>query len=159
MEFPIPNFYFMGIQFIHLLALALWVGGLVAVGMITAPVLFGSLPSRTLAGEVFGEVHHRLERLLLVCAAALVITGAIKYTTWENLTPWNLIRYGVIALMSISILGSAFLLSPRLRLLQSEAVGKSTSAERALEFERLHRLSYRCMWFNLIGGLIVLLLA
>jgi len=159
MEVPIPNFYFMGVQFVHLLALALWVGGLVVTAMVTAPVLFSSLPSRALAGQVFSEVHRRLERLLLACAAALAITGVIKYTTWENLTPWNLSRYIAIGMMSISILYSSTRLSPRLRSLHAEGDGAAVSEEREVEFKRLHRLSYRCMWVNLIGGLIVLLLA
>lgn len=159
MEVPIPNFYFMGVQFVHLLALSLWVGGLVVTATITAPVLFSVLPSRALAGQVFSEIHKKLERVLLASSAALVMTGVIKYRTWENLTPWNLGRYIAIGIMSVSILYSFTGLSPRLRALQVQEAGAAFSSEREAEFKRLHRLSYRCMWVNLIGGLVVLLLA
>jgi putative copper export protein len=158
-EFPVPNFYFMGVQFVHLLALALWVGGIVMAGMITAPVLFTRLPSRKLAGELFGEVIKRFERLILACIVALIVTAVIKYLTWENLTPWNLSRYIAIVIMSACGLYSAFGLSPRLRELQAQIARGSGSTEHEALFERLHRRSFLCLVISLICGLVVILLA
>ncbi|HET6369827.1 MAG TPA: DUF4149 domain-containing protein [Nitrospiria bacterium] len=159
MEVPIPNFYFMGVQFVHLLALALWVGGIVMAGMVAAPVIFSRVPSRKLAGEVFGEIFRRFERVILVCIVALVATGIIKYVTWENLTPWNLTRYIAIGIMSACGLYSSLAVSPRLRALQTEiADGKGTPDQEAL-FDRLHRVSFQCMIVSLICGLIAILLA
>ncbi len=100
MEVPIPNFFFMGIQFIHLLALSIWVGGIVAIGMIVAPILFRRIKSRRTAGDLMGEILRKFDLLSLFCIAALIITGMIKYWTWENLTPWNLTRYLAILVMS-----------------------------------------------------------
>lgn len=162
MEVPIPNFYFMAVQFVHLLALTLWVGGLVMAGMITAPVLFSRLSSRKLAGEIFGEVVRRFERLILICIVALIGTGIVKYLTWENLTPWNSTRYAAIAVMSVCGIYSAWGLSPRLMALQrqiGEAPGASAATEKEAVFERLHRRSFQCMVISLVCGLIVLLLA
>lgn len=115
MEVPIPNFYFMGIQFIHLLALSIWVGGIVAIGLIVAPILFRRIKSRRAAGELMGEILRKFDLLSLFCIAALVITGIIKYWTWENLTPWNLTRYLAIVVMSAGGLYSALVVSPELR--------------------------------------------
>lgn len=115
MEVPIPNFYFMGIQFIHLLALSIWVGGIVGIGLIVAPTLFQRIKSRRTAGELMGEILRKFDLLSLFCIAALIITGIIKYWTWENLTPWNLTRYLAILIMSGGGLYSALVVSPKLR--------------------------------------------
>ena len=115
MEVPIPNFYFMVVQFIHLLALSVWVGGIVAIGLIVAPILFRRIKSRRTAGELMGEILRKFDILSLFCIAALIITGIIKYWTWENLTPWNLTRYLAILVMSGGGLYSALVVSPKLR--------------------------------------------
>lgn len=115
MEVPIPNFYFMGIQFIHLLALSVWVGGIVIIGAIVAPTLFRGAGSRRSAGVLMGEILRKFDRVALACAGALIVTGVIKYWSWENLTPWNLARYVAILIMSSAGAYSAAVVTPRLR--------------------------------------------
>jgi putative copper export protein len=188
MEVPIPNFYFMGIQFIHLLALSIWVGGIVAIGFIVAPTLFRRIKSRRTAGELMGEILRKFDLLSLFCIAALIITGMIKYWTWENLTPWNLTRYLAILVMSGGGLYSALVVSPKLRdwmTAQSSAKVAALSREAAFrpsmalagsavvqsveeietgegsppDFNRLHHLSVRLMVINLICGVVALLMA
>lgn len=159
MEFPIPNFYFMGVQFVHLLALAIWVGGLIMAGLVAAPVLFTRLSSKKVAGEVFGEMMRRFERLVLFCIVLLVLTGIIKYLTWENLTPWNLTRYVAIGIMSIAGIYSAWAISPKLRALQEQIGEGKGSGEHEALFTRLHRKSFQCMQVILVCGLIVFLMA
>lgn len=186
MEVPIPNFYFMGIQFIHLLALSIWVGGIVGIGLIVAPTLFRKIKSRRTAGELMGEILRKFDLLSLFCIAALIITGIIKYWTWENLTPWNLTRYLAILVMSGGGLYSTLIVSPKLRgwmayqsapkvaaysreaaLHPSGGLALSNAAVQVIEteenpvpdFNRLHHLSVRLMTLNLICGVIALLMA
>lgn len=164
MEVPIPNFYFMGVQFIHLLAISLWVGGIVMVGMIVAPTLFRKIKSRQAAGDLLGEILWKFDLLTLFCIGALVVTSAIKYWTWENLTPWNLTRYVAIALMSALGLYSALVVSPKLRgwmaFQASKKEGGAASAPAStIDFDRLHHTSVRLMKINLICGIVVLLMA
>lgn len=101
METPIPNFYFMGVQFIHLLALSVWVGGIVMIRGIVTPVLFKSTLSHPINHLLISEVSKQFNRTTLVCAGALIATGVIKFWRWENLTPWNAIRYFAICVMSL----------------------------------------------------------
>lgn len=54
------------------LALALWVGGTL-VAVLAAPVVFGQIASRDLAGAVFGEILRRFEAVKHVLSLALVI--------------------------------------------------------------------------------------
>src|SRR5213593_2859924 len=54
------------------LALCLWLGGLVAVGALVAPVAFGVL-SRPEAGRVVGECFRRLNLIGCVCGGVLLL--------------------------------------------------------------------------------------
>ena len=62
------------------LCLALWVGGTLVVVM-AAPVLFRRIPSRDLAGEIFGELLRRFEAVKHVLSLALVIAGVLALGT------------------------------------------------------------------------------
>lgn len=166
MEVPIPNFYFMGVQFVHLLALSVWVGGSVMVGAIVAPTLFRRVKSRRTAGELMGEILRKFDRVILFCAAALVVTGIIKYWSWENLTPWNLIRYLAILVMTAGGLYSALVISPQLNeWLASPSGEKGEGRARTpgesprSDFNQLHHASVRLMTLNLVCGVIALLMA
>jgi putative copper export protein len=176
-EIPIPNFYFMGIQFIHLLALSVWTGGIVIIGAIVAPTLFRRVKSRKTAGELMGEILRKFDRVSLFCAAALIVTGIIKYLSWENLTPWNLTRYVAILIMTAGGLYSALVISPRLHewLSGSEKSVETASAATLSipaqkgetkkeqvprhDFNQLHHTSVRLMMMNFICGVIALLMA
>jgi putative copper export protein len=171
MEVPIPNFYFMGIQFIHLFALATWVGGIVIIGAIVAPTLFKKIKPRSQAGELMGQILSKFDKVALCCSGALIGTGIIKFFTWENLTPWNATRYLAIMVMSGVCLYSVFVVSPRLRTLisQRQADGKPVENEASgtrpesemprSEFSKLHLNSVRLMMVNLVCGTVALLMA
>lgn len=176
MEVPIPNFYFMGVQFIHLLALSVWIGGIVSIGMIVAPTLFRNIKSRRTAGELMGEVLRKFDKITIFCIVGLIMTGVIKYWAWENLTPWNLTRYVAILIMSSCGLYSALVVSPKLhRWLTYQASGKEKVAlsgasvipirtsekidPAMLDFNQLHHVSVRLMMVNLVCGVVALLMA
>jgi len=148
METPLPNFYFMGVQFIHLLALSIWVGGILIIQAIVFPIFSSSKFSQQVPSTLLLEILQSFHRLTLFCAVALVSTGIIKFLSWENLTPWNLIRYVAIALMSGVSLYAFFKVSPRLIQFTSDK-----------ESWRLRRESTRLMLIALSCGLTALLMA
>lgn len=171
MEVPIPNFYFMGIQFMHLFALAIWVGGIVIIGAIVAPTIFKKIEPRSQAGELMGQILSKFDKVTLGCSGALVGTGMIKFFTWENLTPWNATRYLAIFIMSGVCLYSVFVVSPRLRALlpqghsrdktdENDSPGQMSEREvPPTEFSQLHLSSVRLMMVNLVCGTVALLMA
>ncbi|MFQ5456167.1 MAG: DUF4149 domain-containing protein [Nitrospirota bacterium] len=157
-----PNFYFMGVQFFHLMALAIWVGGMVIIMFIAAPAIFKRLESRTLAGEITGEILRKFDIIVFFCISALVITGIIKYLNWENPTPWIIMRYMAILVMSLSAIYSSGIISPKMRSLKSKISSFDTLPENnhnRIAFNQLHRISSICMFLNLICGIISILLA
>ena len=67
------------LRYLYVLALVIWMGGLVVAGAIVAPAVFevlqnGTAPDgRSLAGAVVGEVLRRLHLLAYAMAAAMLI--------------------------------------------------------------------------------------
>lgn len=58
---------------LYLFAITLWVGGMWAIGYLTAPVLFSSLGDRQLAGMVAGKLFALIGWVGLGCAAYLLV--------------------------------------------------------------------------------------
>jgi MFS family permease len=55
------------------LAVALWVGGLLAIGYLAAPVLFSQLADRSLAGAVAGAMFSVIAWVGLACGSYLLL--------------------------------------------------------------------------------------
>ncbi len=160
METPIPNFYFMGVQFVHLLALSIWVGGIVVIRSVVESSLFQGISSRQAAVLLMGEILKKFNRATLLCAVALLATGVIKFLNWENLTPWNSIRYLAILVMSLISVYVAFKLVPRMDQVHSRQNASLDVTKLGLpNLNRLNEVSDRLMMVNLICGVTALLMA
>lgn len=62
------------LRFLFLLALAIWLGGLLFFGAVLAPVAFTVLPSTHLAGAVVGTALRHLHVIGFICGIVLVVT-------------------------------------------------------------------------------------
>jgi multisubunit Na+/H+ antiporter MnhG subunit len=144
-----------------LLVVALWVGGLAALGFVAAPEIFSTLEKaspaagRGLAGEVFGAVLTRFQHWAWFLGAlliALLITRALLGPRPRRLA---LRVWGVLAMLALSIV-TALVLAPRIdriRLETNGAVAALPDADaRRIEFRRLHALSNVFMLLTLAGG-------
>ncbi len=60
-------------------AVALWVGGLFAVGYLAAPVLFHQLEDKALAGMLAGRMFSLMAYVGMACAAYLLLHRLIRY--------------------------------------------------------------------------------
>ena len=151
-----PNWTFLVLHFLHTMALALWVGGIVAIGIIVAPIAFREAPDRRLAGRIVGSSLQRFDSVVLVCIAALILSSVLMVRWYGRWSPWYAIEYVCIALMSLSAIYSIFFLSPRIRALRDEAAGAAAGEEQA-EFDRLHQAVMLSMEFNLACGTVAIL--
>ena len=72
------------LRYVALLALVIWVGGLLALGAIAAPSIFAVLAvsqpdeGRTLAGALFGEILHRFHMVSYAAGALLLGTLLLR---------------------------------------------------------------------------------
>lgn len=137
--FLLPSVLLISARTLHLLALALWVGGLVAIGALVAPTAFhvarttpalaGNLPlQNALAGGVVGGSLRLFNVLTLVCAGVLL---AASFALRPASNPrWAGACLGVTLALLLSALYLTFGLTPAMDAAQAQ--GNFAS------FDRMH---------------------
>ena len=150
------------LRYVALLALVVWVGGLVALGAIAAPATFDVMAARQiadgrlLAGAIFGEILHRF--FVASLTAAAVIFGSLALRRILGPKPrhfgW---RAGVLVLMIGATVYAGVVVAGRIAALQS-SIGVAPSSlpssdPRRIEFGRLHATSSALQLVPLLGGL------
>jgi hypothetical protein len=151
-----------GVRFVSLAALALWVGGLVALGFVAAPVLFEVLTAhdpetgRTVAGLAFGAVFESFNQLALVLGAVVAATLAWRAsrTPRSRGLPW---RATVLAVMLGATVITGAVIGPRIDALRATtptAIADLPDTDPVkIQFGRLHGLSGGLMVLTIAGGL------
>ena len=149
-------------RYLYVVALVLWVGGLVAAGLLVAPAVFGVLQAwnategRVLAGQVFGEVLLRLTWLSYATGAVMFITLTLHRLLGARPLKYG-VRVGIMALMMLMMFAIGFYILPQINSIQSGVSGPvnallETDARR-VEFDRLHGLSNILFSITALGGL------
>jgi uncharacterized membrane protein len=150
------------LRYLYVVALVLWVGGLVVAGALVAPSVFGVLETwnesegRVLAGRVFGEVLLRLTWLSYVMGGIMFISLTLHRLLGARPVKYG-IRVGIMGLMLVMMMMTGFVLIPQVDAIQAEVSGPvaelpDTDPRRA-EFNRLHGLSNILFSITAIGGL------
>jgi len=140
------------LRFLMLLALVVWVGGIIFFAFVVAPALFSILPSRELAGRVVAQSLGALHWIGIAAGIVFLVASLVeaRLATARNATA----RAALVAIMLILTLASEFGVSRRMQRLHEEigAIDSvaATDARRA-EFNRLHRWST-----TLEGGVLLL---
>lgn len=103
---------------LYLIAIALWVGGLWAIGYIAAPVLFTSLGDRQQAGMVAGKLFALVGWIGLGCAAYLIVFTLIRSGAgfFKSAIFWLVLGMGLLAA------ASQFGLQPLMAQLKADAL-------------------------------------
>ncbi len=155
----------LALRYISLLALVVWVGGLLALGAVAAPAIFDVLATRVpadgrvLAGAVFGETLRRFHHLSYVSAGVLLASLTLRAVLGPRPRRYA-IRAGLGLLMLLAVLYSAFFVEPSIaRMPQEIGMAPSRLPEgdpRRVEFGRLHATSTALESVPLLGGLLLL---
>jgi len=153
------------LRYAGLLALTVWVGGLLVLGAIAAPSVFDVLAARQIAndrlvaGAVFGEILRRFHVLSFACGAVLLGTLVMRGVMGPRPLMFAA-RVTVAFLMLAAAAYSGMIVAPRIAQLQATAVvAPSTLPEhdpRRVEFGRLHALSTGIQVVPVLGGLFLL---
>lgn len=150
------------LRYLYVVALVLWVGGLVVAGALVAPSVFGVLQAwnqsqgRVLAGQVFGEVLLRLTWLSYAMGGVMLITLTLHRLLGARPLKYG-IRVGIMALMLVMMMITGFYLIPQVDAIQAEVSGPvselADTDPRRVAFNRLHGLSNILFSITAIGGL------
>ena len=150
------------LRYLYVVALVLWVGGLVVAGALVAPSVFGVLQAwnqsqgRVLAGQVFGEVLLRLTWLSYAMGGIMFITLTLHRLLGARPLKYG-IRVGIMAMMLVMMMVTGFYLIPEVDAIQAQVSGPVSELPdtdpRRVEFNRLHGLSNILFSITAIGGL------
>ena len=150
------------LRYLYVVALVLWVGGLITAGALVAPSVFGVLQAwnesqgRVLAGQVFGEVLLRLTWLSYAMGGLMFITLTLHRLLGARPVKYG-IRVGIMGVMLLMMMITGFVLIPQVDAIQAEVKGPVAelpdSDPRRMEFNRLHGISNILFSITAIGGL------
>jgi hypothetical protein len=150
------------LRYLYVVALVLWVGGLVMAGALVAPTVFGVLQAwnategRVLAGQVFGEVLLRLTWLSYAMAAVMFVTLTLHRLLGARPLRYG-VRVGIMGVMLAMMLATGLYVIPQVNMIQAEVKGPVADLPdtdpRRVEFDRLHGFSNLLFSITAIGGL------
>jgi putative copper export protein len=155
----------LALRYAALLALAVWVGGLIALATVAAPALFDVLGSagssgRLQAATVFAEVLRRFDRIAYICSGLILASLAARAVLGPRPRRFA-VRTSIAGLMLVATAWSGFVVAPRVAQIQREIGGLPSSLApddaRRIEFVRLHRLATTLGLVPLVGGLALIL--
>jgi hypothetical protein len=156
----------LALRYTSLVALAIWVGGLLGLGGVGAPAIFDTIASRqvaegrVLAGAIFGEVLRRFHLVMYGCGAVVFLSLGTRAVLGPRPR-----RFAIRTALAVIMLGSAaysgLVLTPRIARLQQE-VGVAASSlpegdPRRAAFASLHRQSTAVFGLQVFGGLALML--
>jgi len=156
------------LRFATVLAIAIWIGGLLALGTIAAPAIFDVVSlrqvpdGRVLSGAIFGEVLRRFDMVSYGCGALVLATLAVRAVLGPRPRRFSL-RAGTAVLMLSASMYSGMVLSNRIASVQ-QAIGAGVAPSslpagdpRRVEFGRLHGQSTLVQLVPILGGLLLIL--
>ncbi len=154
----------LALRYAAVLALVLWIGGLLAIGTLAAPAVFDVLGARgaegrALAGSVVGETLRRLNVAAYICAAVVLLSLAIRGVLGPRPRRFALRVAGLLVMTAATVYAGVVLAPQIVQVQQTIGAAPSTldpSDPRRIEFGRLHARSVYVQFVPLLGGLALL---
>ena len=155
----------LALRYVYVLALVVWLGGMLILGALVAPTTFeilqadGGSQGRELAGAVFGTMLARFHYIAYAAGALLLLTlGAMRVLGPRP--AHSGLRAIIVAVMLGVALYSGFVVLRQVDAVQVAAGGLPSRLpagdERRVRFDGLHVLSTRLMMFNIAAALVLL---
>jgi hypothetical protein len=155
----------LALRYVYVLALVIWLGGIVVLGALVAPTTFDVLQTRepvagrALAGDVFGQTIARFHYIEYAAGTMLVVTLVAMRLLGPR--PAGFAARAVIAAgMLATALYSGLVVLRDIDAVQQDAGGLASrlppSDTRRIRFDELHQLSTRLMLVTMAGALVLL---
>jgi hypothetical protein len=128
-----------GVASIELFAIALWAGGLVALGAVAAPVVFGTIPMPG-AADAMTMVFRRFDTVAMTCAAIALVCEATFVVKGGRVGRPDVFRGASVTLAAALAIGEGVWLSPAIDALHRRGAVRGLG-EAGMALERTHRLA------------------
>jgi uncharacterized membrane protein len=155
----------LAVRYAYVLALVVWLGGMIVLGALVAPATFQVLQAsapetgRALAGELFGTILSRFHYIAYAAGATLLVALGIMRVLGPKPHAFAA-RVLLVALMLGVAIYSGIVVLGSIDALQVEAGGLPSRLPagdpRRVRFDELHQLSTRLMMTNVVAGLALL---
>ena len=153
------------LRYVYLIALSIWLGGMIILGMIVAPSLFQTLPAlsasdgRAFAGETFKVMLTRFHTVAYACGGTALVALVIMAVLGPRPRHFGLRALLLAAMLGVAIYSGRAVLGG-IDAIQAE-VGTLPSRlpagdPRRVRFDELHRLATLLMMVNIVGALVLL---
>jgi hypothetical protein len=150
------------LRYAALLALVVWSGGLIALGLVAAPAIFDTVAARQIAdgrlvaGAIFGEALRRFHPVAYACGAVLALSLLARRILGPRPRHTG-VRIALASIMLAAMVYSGTAVASRIAALQRE-VGVAPSSlptadPRRAEFGRLHATSTTLLLVPVLGSL------
>jgi MFS superfamily sulfate permease-like transporter len=154
------------VRYVYVLALVVWLGGMVVLGAVVAPATFQVLQAnepvtgRELGGAVFTTILERFHYVAYGAGALLLITLALMAVLGPR--PRHLaVRFGLItAMLAVALYSGAVVLrnADGIRLEVGGLPSRLPEGDaRRVRFDQLHTLYTRLMMVKILGAMTLLL--
>jgi uncharacterized membrane protein len=155
----------LALRYVYVLALVVWLGGMVTLGAVVAPTTFQVLQAsapdtgRELAGAVFGAILARFHYIAYAAGVLILLTlGAMRALGPRPARSG--VRAIIAAVMLAVALYSGTVVLRRIDAVQIEAGGLPSrlpeGENRRLRVDALPQLATRLMMFNIAAALVLL---
>jgi hypothetical protein len=135
---------------------ALWLGSLVTIGYVVAPVLFATLHDTQVAGMIAGQLFRIEGTISLVVGVALIVFANLLVK--RGLAHYKQVRwYLLVMLIGAAIV--AFILQPMMNAMREEALAQGFPvmlSPLAASFGRLHGVSSVLYLIQTLLGLVLM---
>jgi hypothetical protein len=142
------------LKFLMLLALVLWIGGIVYFAAVVAPTVFAVLPTHDLAGKVVTRTLAHLHLIGIVCGAVFLICSMIvSYVTKGSAQVFAPRHIAIVAMIALTFIAQDVVGAKMNHIKDQIGVidNVSVSDPQRVEFNRLH------VWSTRLEGCILLL--
>jgi hypothetical protein len=155
----------LAVRYVYVLALVVWLGGMVALGAVVAPTLFQVLQAgdpvngRALAGAAFGTALSRFHLVAYTCGGLLLVALALMRILGPKPIHFAVRALIVLLMLAIAVYSGVVVLG---RIDEIQAMAGMLPSRLPdgnplrVEFDHLHVLSTRLMTANVIGALVLL---
>ena len=153
------------LRYVYVLALVVWLGGMVVLGALVAPATFQVLQAsdpvqgRELAGELFGTLLARFHYVAYAAGGLLIVTLALMALLGPRPRHFA-VRTAIAFAMLLVALYSGLVVLTTIEAIQGEVGGLPSRLPpddiRRVRFDELHLLSSRLMMVNIVGALALL---
>ena len=146
-------------HWLELLGLAILIGGMITLGAVVAPIVFGLLPPMSTGGEVMSTVFVRFNTIVTYTSLGFILMGFLGKSILEG---WSKRKRYLEGIFLIVILGVGIylggILTPRVDQLRHMRNQNPNDQLVGQQFWAGHRLSQGLFGLNLLLGLGVLYL-